>query len=60
MTAPRQTPIAVWALAGQCTVCGHQADTMVVFSGHREVRHRIGGGRPCVLPNPPQKTEVVP
>lgn len=55
MTAVRPRPVAVWALAGGCTVCGHEADTMVVFRNHREVRHRPGGGSPCVLPNPSRK-----
>lgn len=52
MTAVRRRPVAVWALAGACTVCGHEADTLVVFPGHREVWHRPGAGGACVLPNP--------
>lgn len=40
-------------LGGRCTVCGHHANTLVMFPNHREVRHQPGGGRPCVLPNPP-------
>lgn len=60
LPAVRRSPVAVFPMAGRCTVCGHHADTLVMFPNHREVRHRPGGGRACVLPNPPvvQKAEV--
>lgn len=52
MTAVQPRPIAVWA-AGRCTVCWHDADTVVVFRDHREIWHR-GGALRCMLPNPPK------
>lgn len=51
--------LAIWPLAGRCTVCGHHAHVLVVYASHREVRHRPGGGAPCKLPNPPAKTAEV-
>lgn len=52
--------VAIWPLAGPCTVCGHNAHALVVYGSHREVRHVPGGGEPCRLPNPPaaKKAEV--
>lgn len=51
--------LAIWPLAGRCTVCGHHAHVLVVYRSHREVRHVPGGGTPCLLPNPPAVVKAV-
>lgn len=58
MTAVIRTPVGRYPLAGRCTVCGHQAAGLLIFPGHREVYHQAGGGRPCLIPNPPARVDV--
>jgi hypothetical protein len=49
-TAPM--PIAVFAAAGPCVVCAHEAYATAVFPDHREIHHADRSVRPCPVNNP--------
>jgi len=57
MIQMRRAVRAVFGVTGPCSVCGHEADSVVVYGDGREVFHANGDPAPCPLPNPPQKTE---
>lgn len=52
---PTRYPVAVFALGGPCAVCGHPADSLVIYNDSRQVWHQTGFGPPCTLPNPDAK-----